>query len=313
MRFIKTTVAFIIFNLIISLFTLPLLLSYGPYKPLRDLALQTLVETRRGPRIMALFMSADEINKLKKGANTDDNGTSGSLKIDPNKRNSNIEVKKVETSRYTYYVMLIHDPTRVKVAVSKNINESGERTSDMAKDAGAVAAINGGGFYDQSWQGNGGTPIGTTISNGKVISTGDGSDYVVGLNDQGVLMIGKYNFEQVKRLNIKNAVTFPGPVLIRKGQPLNIGTGGMNPRTAIGQVNDGTGTIIFLVVDGRSIKSQGATYKDLQDIMMQYHAYNAFNLDGGSSTSMFYEDDLINNPANSMGERYVPTAFVVMP
>lgn len=312
MRFIKTLTAFIIFNIVISLFTLPLLISYGPYKPLRDLALQTLIETRRGPRILSVFMSADEINKLK---NNPDQNASGSntLKIDPSKRNGNIEVKKVETSRFTYYVMLIHDPTRVKVAVSKNINESGERTSDMARDAGAIAAINGGGFYDQSWQGNGGIPVGTTISNGKVITSGDGSDYVIGLDNQGVLMIGKYTFDEVNQLNIKNAVTFPGPVLIKNGQPLNVGVGGMNPRTAIGQVNDGTGTIIFLVVDGRSFKSQGATYKDLQDIMMQYHAYNAFNLDGGSSSTMFYEDDIINNPANAMGERYVPTAFVVMP
>lgn len=316
MRYFKTTITFIIFNMLISLFTLPVLLSLSPFQPLRNLAMQTIVETRRGPKVLAFFMSKDAIAKLRKDAMPVDNneGNTTGIKIDTKKRDNSIKVIKGETSRFTYYVMLVSDPTRVKVAVSKSINETGERVSDMARRLNVIGAVNGGGFQDIGWQGNGGIPLGVTMSDGKAISTQyDPSTYVIGLDNLGALHIGKFDYNEVKRLNIKNSVSFPGPVLIRNGQALNAGNSGMNPRTAIGQKNDGSGTIIMLVVDGRSFKSQGATYKDLQDIMFQYGAYNAVNLDGGSSTTMYYDGDVINNPGNLMGERYVPTSFVVMP
>jgi exopolysaccharide biosynthesis protein len=93
------------------------------------------------------------------------------------------------------------------------------------------------------------------------------------------------------------------------GQPLNEGYNSFNPRTAIGQTK--SGTIIFVVIDGRSISSRGATMADVQKIMQENGAYNAANLDGGSSTVFVYKGKVMNVPSTPIGERYVPDAFLV--
>ena len=64
---------------------------------------------------------------------------------------------------------------------------------------------------------------------------------------------------------------------------------------------------MMLVIDGRQVISMGATMHDLVDIMMDYGAVNACNLDGGSSTLMWYDGDYVNNCASVIGIRPVPT------
>jgi len=66
------------------------------------------------------------------------------------------------------------------------------------------------------------------------------------------------------------------------------------------------------VVDGRQALSIGCTYVDLCDIFLEYGAVNAYNLDGGSSTLMWYEDGYVNNCASVVGIRPVPTTFLVL-
>jgi exopolysaccharide biosynthesis protein len=85
---------------------------------------------------------------------------------------------------------------------------------------------------------------------------------------------------------------------------------GVNPRTAIGQRSDGA--ILMLVIDGRQVISLGATMEDLVDIMMEYGAVNACNLDGGSSSLMWFEGEYVNNCASVIGIRPVPTTFLVL-
>ena len=87
-------------------------------------------------------------------------------------------------------------------------------------------------------------------------------------------------------------------------------TAGLNPRTAIGQRSDGA--ILLLVIDGRQVISIGASLWDLVDIFQKYGAVNACNLDGGSSTLMWYQGDYINNCASVIGIRPVPTTFLVL-
>ena len=92
---------------------------------------------------------------------------------------------------------------------------------------------------------------------------------------------------------------------------------GFNPRTVIGQRADGT--VIFLCVDGRQAGSLGATYGDTIDIMVEYGAVNACNLDGGSSTVMLLRDEngqvqFVNNVSLLQEDpRRMPTAFMVRP
>ena len=85
---------------------------------------------------------------------------------------------------------------------------------------------------------------------------------------------------------------------------------GVNPRTAIGQREDGA--ILLLVLDGRAINTLGATMENVVDIMLQYGAVNAGNLDGGSSSVMVYNGEIINHCASVTGPRSIPTGFIVL-
>ncbi len=125
--------------------------------------------------------------------------------------------------------------------------------------------------------------------------------------------MGLHSIFTLKKYGTKEAISF-GPPLIVNGKPsIKSGDGGWGiaPRTAIAQTYDGK--IIFIVIDGRRIDSAGATLKDVQDILLDFNAVNAVNLDGGSSTAMFFNGKIINQTANPLGEREVPSVFMVVP
>lgn len=107
------------------------------------------------------------------------------------------------------------------------------------------------------------------------------------------------------------AVSFDKTMIVNGKKTIKSGDGGggIAPRTAIGQRKDGS--ILLLIIDGRQASSIGATYREVQDIMYEYGAYNAANLDGGSSSTMYYDGEVINNPCDALGERSIPTIFYV--
>ncbi|HEY8803853.1 MAG TPA: phosphodiester glycosidase family protein, partial [Clostridium sp.] len=224
--------------------------------------------------------------------------------------------------KFTGYVLIIKDPTRVKVGYSNKLGTQGELTSQIAQDKGAIAAINAGGFSDSSstntkWTGTGGKPMGLIMSNG-IIKFNDITDPnkkvdVTAITKKAQLLVGPYSLNDLKMLGVTDAVSF-GPALVVDGKgSIKSGDGGWGiaPRTAIGQRSDGA--IILLAIDGRTTKSLGASLKDVQNIMLKYGAYNASNLDGGSSTAMYNNGSIINNPCDALGERAVPSAFIVNP
>ena len=67
-----------------------------------------------------------------------------------------------------------------------------------------------------------------------------------------------------------------------------------------------------MVIDGRLVSSLGATYMDLAEVFLSYGAVNACNLDGGSSSVMWFQGDYINSPSTYVGIRPVPTTFLVL-
>ena len=67
-----------------------------------------------------------------------------------------------------------------------------------------------------------------------------------------------------------------------------------------------------VVIDGRQVSSLGATYQDMTEVFLSYGAVNACNLDGGSSSMMWYQGGYINNCASVVGIRPVPTTFLVL-
>ena len=75
---------------------------------------------------------------------------------------------------------------------------------------------------------------------------------------------------------------------------------GKQPRTAIGIIDDNH--FVFVVVDGRSRTSSGVTMSGLAEIMQSLGAKTAYNLDGGGSSEMWFNGQVVNNPSNG-GER----------
>lgn len=303
---------FFLYNII----TIPPLVFYGPFKEIREIIVGTIV-TSRHPQFLKLFYSEAKVRQLMREAGMDspDNQTGDdSVPAFKPTTDDRIELFDIEEGSFKGKLLKIYNPLRVKMVTTKNLFKAGEKTSDIARRVGAVAAINGGGFNDPNGKGNGGFPQGITIHEGKVLTGKDikAPQDIIGLDKNGLLVIGKYTLSQLMQMEVKEAVTF-GPQIIKSGHRKIRGNGGWGiaPRTAIGQTKDGA--ILMLVIDGRQISSVGATLKDVQEIMLDYGAVNAANLDGGSSTTMYYKGKVINSPANPFGERYVPTAFVVMP
>lgn len=228
---------------------------------------------------------------------------------------SGITVEDITGENFKGKVMLIKDPTRIELAVTNDIGVMGEKVSDLVKDRGAVAGINAGGFYDPDGKGNGAFPDGLTVQDGNLVHNNVGEKGVnsVGFDDQGKMVLGNRTAKQLEAQHIREAVTF-APNLMVEGKSVISGDGGWGiaPRTGIGQRADGT--VIFVVIDGRQPTwSIGATLRDLVNVFEDYDAVNAFNLDGGSSSEMVYQGKVLNKIPNIFGERYVPTAFVVMP
>ena len=176
--------------------------------------------------------------------------------------------------------------------------------------------MNAGGFYDPDWNGNGALPHGVVFSNGEIVS-----EYVeanvgggfIGFTKEDKFVLGSMSKYEAQKMGMRDAVQF-GPFLIINGKRSFVrgnGGWGIAPRTAIGQRKDGI--VLFLVINGRLANSIGADMIDLCDIMENYGAYNAANLDGGSSSELVIEGKIINTPVagGSNGLRNMSTFWVV--
>ena len=226
-----------------------------------------------------------------------------------------IEVYQVKSGTYNGYMMVVLDPARVTVGTCRDKfnGQKGLQLKDIAKRYDALAAINGGGFEDEGGVGNGGTPVGLVVAQGKLMHTGKVKDYniTVGFNQDNIMILAKnMTKDEAKEKGIRDAITF-GPALVVNGEPVAVkgASSGLNPRTAIGQRADGA--VLMLVIEGRQASSLGATYADLISIMLEYGAINAINMDGGSSSLMYYKGEYINNGVVLTGSRSMPTAFIV--
>ncbi|MGG1611848.1 phosphodiester glycosidase family protein [Paenibacillus phoenicis] len=226
-----------------------------------------------------------------------------------------IEIEEISGKSYHGYVLTVNDPTKIRLGVPAKRGK-GEKVSSMVARTGALAGVNGGGFADPNWKGNGFKPIGVVISRGKLYYNGISSGaatQIVGLDKQGKMIAGKYTLEELDKLGIQEAVTFQPRIIVNgKGQIRSQKEGwGIAPRTAMGQREDGA--ILFVVIDGRQPGySIGASLYDVQQIMLERGAVIAANLDGGSSTVLVKEGgEIVNKPSSEYGERYLPTAFLV--
>ena len=222
-----------------------------------------------------------------------------------------LEIIDITGANYRGIMMIVDDPMRLFVGTPSSFGGYGLTLPELCENYDAVAGVNGGGFYDPDGTGTGGIPDGLVICEGEILFGNRGARYsCIGFDSNGILHVGNMTPTEAIEADIQWAVSF-GPVLISNGvrSEETVLSSGVNPRTAIGQRADGA--VLLLVIDGRQLDSLGATYADVADIMAEYGAVNAANLDGGSSTVMVYEGEVINVCAAVGGLRPIPTSFLV--
>ncbi|MEF3307466.1 phosphodiester glycosidase family protein [Paenibacillus sp. GYB004] len=223
------------------------------------------------------------------------------------------DIEPIEGPKFKGYLVKVYDPKKIRLAVPEKIGK-GEKVSSMVKRTGAALGINAGGFVDPEWKGNGFQPTGIVISGGKIFYN-DGAmntpTSIVGIDKNGRMIAGNHKPSDMLAMGVQEAVTFkPQFIVDGKGLIKDQASGwGIAPRTCMAQTADGT--ILFAIIDGRQTHSIGATLYDVQQIFLEHGAVIAANLDGGSSTVLVKEDEIINKPASPYGERYLPTAFLV--
>lgn len=211
---------------------------------------------------------------------------------------------------YAGKLALCKKPERIFVGTSEGLGDYGSFVSDMVRENDAILGINASGFADFDGNGTGGIAYGFLKSRGEKIQDAVGNGWkIIGFDEDDHLQVGAFNDTSA----LRDAVEFH-PALIINGENLVAGTGlnEQQPRTAIGQAQDGT--VIMLVVDGRQFHSFGVSIERCGEIMEKYGAYQASMLDGGSSSVMVYRGREITSPTTlSQNEegRYLPDAFLV--
>ncbi len=224
-----------------------------------------------------------------------------------------IILEEVKGAGYQGYMLVVLDPSRVIMGAHPDqFGSRGYTVESMVKSFGGVAGINAGGFEDEGGKGDGSTPNSLVVFEGKAYFAGKGSaNGFAGFDSNHTLHVGNFSLKTIQELGIQYGASF-GPVLIQNGKLNTAGmkNSGVNPRTAIGQRSDGA--VLMLVINGRQSTSLGATYQDLADVFIAYGAVNACNLDGGSSSLLWYEDRYVNKSASLIGVRPVPSTFVVL-
>ena len=243
-----------------------------------------------------------------------------------------IEIVEVAGATYTGTMMIVKDPSRVSLTTIYPWRDVGVTLDQLVKDSGAVAGINGG-LYD-STNNTGGKPHGVIVCNGEIqynkpekypglVLVGFTEDHLLQIIDIDGMSAAQVE-ELVKREKIRDAVTFQEEasdtnnhfvqlIINNEARDMKGQGSGLNPRTAIGQRADGA--VLMFVTDGRGKSGHlGASSGDLIQVMQEFGAVNAANLDGGSSSCMYYDGEYLMPSvtfyyANSSWK--LPAGFVV--
>ena len=225
--------------------------------------------------------------------------------------NIKITIETVQKYNSTIYVadIRVTDASYLKTAFASNTygRNIKDTTSDMASANKAILAINGDyyGFRDSGY----------VLRNGvlyRSIARKTGDDGALVIDTSGDFSIIHESQVSAKSLgnNISQILSF-GPSLIESGQITVSSTSEVsqsmasNPRTAIGQVS--SLHYVIIVSDGRTSKSAGISLLELAQELKDRGCTTAYNLDGGGSSTLYFNGNVINNPTNgkTTGEREV--------
>lgn len=328
--FLGVTLGMIFIALVLTI----TLICHGPSESAKELFATTILETGQLKFLANVFLSKEELQEIvdknslqDMDAEVDEN----LINTDGNKEKELIEIHNVSGDGFEGTMMVVNDPAKISLATTYPWSEYGKELGVIVDEAGAIAGVNGGIYYSSG--NKGGRPYGVTVSNGKIqdITLGWSGLYLIGFDENNLLRIislegmNKSAVEKmVKEEKIRDAISFQEESsdannhfvkLIINGEKRELsGKGsGQNPRTAIGQRKDGS--VLILVTDGRGKNGHlGATASDLIEIMAEYGAVNAANIDGGSSSSLYYNKKYLRTSVTfyyTNSSWRLPTAFVV--
>ena len=299
----------------------------GPSPAARDVLTMSLIEASATKWVPALFIGEDTVAEIRtstvEGGGLEEDVTDTTKVIiqannvitgDSNEWDNypdGVRIERRSGDTYNAHIMIVKNPAQVYMGTSTEKFSTaipGKRiTEAMAENTDVIAAINAGAFNDDGTASSyvGSTPLGLVMSQGNCVWTSGkqpGLEGFAGFNEDNILVVSKSNLSkgQAEEMKIRDGCCF-GPVLIMNGE-VNLEAyndkSGFNPRTAIGQRGDGA--VIFVCIDGRQAGSLGGTYADIINIMQEYGAVNACNMDGGSSSVMMYRDT--NGKLGTAGE-----------
>lgn len=332
----KTTILFIILDILVAIC---FFVMYGPWSYVRNLYVTTAMKTMNHQYFADIFYNKKTIEKIMSSnyfITIDEDANTDEIDIDTKEKskykneyekelltrdegNDLYKVINLKIGGSDAYLVAIYDPTKVHLIRTKSFNVGGygERVITMCQRYGGVVCINGGGFVDNGMGSD--IPMGYVIENGKIIwpesSPGTSTGNIIGLTKDGKLkLMTNASGQDAINSGVVEALEF-GPFLIVNGKSLEIvgDPWGKAPRIAIAQRKDGV--MMFLAIDGENYIN-GASLKEMLEVLERYGAYNAANLDGGQSTSLVINNKLYNSPppaAKAQGGRYVVTGFGLIP
>ncbi|MCF0228447.1 MAG: phosphodiester glycosidase family protein [Parasporobacterium sp.] len=319
------TIGFIVAMIVIALFVL----FRGPSETARIEWINMFNETSQMKWLPELFLSKEQVDEIINSNQVSlvEDGTGSDMDvIDITQTTDEIEIIDVKGELFQGKMMIIHDPSKVFLGTVPEFYEgAGQTVKDMISNySDAIGGINAGDFIDLGADNSfTAMPSGLVISDGQIVFC-ESDDYdtpynITGITNDNKLVLGNISANEAIEMGIRDAVytneITTGPFLIINGKSMieevpdsSVYGGGVNPRTVIGQRRDGA--ICFLVIDGGQASSFGATFVDLIYLLQDYDVYNACAMDGGTSSQMVYQGEILNHPYSGT-PRKCPTAWMV--
>ncbi|MDO5559296.1 MAG: phosphodiester glycosidase family protein [Oscillospiraceae bacterium] len=230
---------------------------------------------------------------------------------DSSYKDDNISIDISEINKYDTHIYIadirLSSADLLKTAFAENTfgRNIKAKTSEIAQESNAVFAVNGDycGFRD----------YGYVIRNSNVYrnKAGDGDALIISKDGTMSAVSEKdSDAEELVQNGVVQALSF-GPVLVTDSMTAVseneevARAKNSNPRTAVGMIEPLH--YIFIVADGRTSESKGLSLYELAGIMADKRCTFAYNLDGGGSSAMWFNGQIINHPTDgrSEGERSV--------
>lgn len=240
------------------------------------------------------------------GAEAGSEAASGETAVVPETAYSdgNITITLTEYREYdtTLYVadILLSSPEYLQTALAQSAygRNVTEKTSEIAERVGAILAINGD-FYGSRETGyvlRNGVLYRSTAASGQVdlVIYADGSFAIVREEEVTAEALLAAGAQQI--LSFGPALVEEGAVAVSEDEEVGKAKTS-NPRTAIGILDDLH--YVFVVSDGRTEESAGLSLAQLAAFMQELGVTTAYNLDGGGSSTLYFNGEVVNNPTTS--------------